>query len=172
MKLEIQKPTTRAQPEKEQSSELRIAAWVLTMVFGLFVALLLFAPLIHYLKKLPEGFADLAGSLALVLFLAAGIGFGGWLSGESEWPSWLARRRPPWAGEDSYIEVKLPNWIRELLFGLFLSLFPIAFAKNLVPAPFFPLVAGLLLLAGNGFAIWLHSHRRDEKLKGLVKKNS
>jgi len=165
MKLETQEPTTRAEPEKEQSIELRVAAWVLTMVFGLFVALLLFAPLIHYLKKLPEGFADLVGALALVLFLAAGIGFGCWLGGESEGFSWLARKSPPWAGEESYIEIKLPNWISELLFGLFLSLFPIAFAKNLVPAPFFPLVAGLLLLAGNGFAIWLHSHRLANRAK-------
>ena len=70
-----------------------------------------------------------------------------------------------------YIEIKLPNWICELLFGLFLSLLPIAFVKNLVPAPFFPMVAGLLLLASNGFAIWLHSHLRDET-KDKVEKDS
>jgi uncharacterized membrane protein len=157
MKLETQKPTTRTEPEpeKEQSSELRFPAWVLTVIFGFCLGMMLFDPL----RKQPEW---LAIPVALLLMFA-GIRYGFWLGGEGEWPSWLARKRLPWAEEGRwFIEIKIPNWMLALLVGFLVSLLPIAFVKNLLPAQLFYPVACLLLLAGNGLGIWLyHSHRRD-----------
>jgi len=142
MKLETQKPTTRAEPEpepepeKEQSTELRFPAWVLTVFFGLCLAMMLLDPL----RKLPERLSYPVG----LLLMFAGIGYGFWLGGELEWPSWLARKRPRWSEKEWFIEIKIPNWTLTLLVGFLVSLFPIAFVKNLLPAqPSRPYANGL-----------------------------
>ena len=167
MKLETQKPTTRAEPEpeKEQSSELRFPAYVLTVFFGFCLAIMLIVPL----RKLPGWLYEPVGFLLLL----AGGGYGFWLGGEIEWPSWAARKRPPWAEGDWFIEIKIPYWALMLLVGFLVSLLPIAFAKNLLPAQLFYPVACLLLLAGNGLGIWLyHSHLHDDETKDKVEKDS
>jgi hypothetical protein len=163
MKLETQKPTNSAEPEKEQSTELRFPAWVLTVPFGLCLA----SMLIYSLRKLPEWLSLPVG----LLLMFVGIGYGFWLGGELEWPSWLARKSPRWSGGDLFIEIKIPNWALTLLVGFMVSLFPIAFVKNLLPAQLFYPVVCLLLLAGNGFGIWLHSHLHNET-KDKVEKDS
>jgi len=145
-----------AAPEKEQSTELRFPAWVLTVIFGLCIGMMSLEPL----RKLPEWLFLPVG----ILFIFAGIGYGFWLGGELGWPLWLARKRLPWLGEDWFIEIKIPNWTLMLLVGFLVSLFPIAFLKNLLPAQLFYPVACLLLLAGNGLGIWMyHSHRHDDE---------
>ena len=163
MKLETRKPTNRAEPEKEESTDIRFPASVLTVPFGLCLA----SMLIYSLRKLPGWL-----SLPVVLLLAfAGIGYGFWLGGEQlEWPSWLAGKRPRWPAE-GFIEIKIPNLTLTLLVGFMVSLFPIAFVKNLLPKQLFYPVACLLLLAGNGLGIWLHSHLHDET-KDQVEKDS
>ncbi len=167
MKLETQKPTTRAEPEpeKEQSSELRFPAWVLTVVFGFCLAMMLIVPL----RKLPGWLYEPLG----LLLMFAGTGYGFWLGGELEWPSWLARKRPRWPGDEWFIEIKIPNWMLSLLGGFLVSLLPIAFVKNLLPAQLFYPVACLLLLAGNGLGIWLyHYHLHDNETKDKIEKDS
>jgi hypothetical protein len=158
MKLDTQKPTNRAEPEKKQSTTLRFPAWVLTVFFGFCVAMMLFDPL----RKLPEWLAYPVG----LLLMFAGIGYGFWLGGESEWPSRLARKLP-WSEEGKwFIEIKIPNWALALLVGFLVSLLPIAFVKNLLPAQLFYPVAFLLLLAGNGLGMWLyHSRLHNDETK-------
>ena len=155
MELETEKPTTKAEskPEKEQSTELRFPAWVLTVVFGFCLAMML----VDALRKQPEWLAVPVG----LLLMFAGIGYGFWLGGEHEWPTRLPRPIYNAPGH-WFIEIKIPNWMLSLLVGFLLSLLLIAFVKNLLPAQLFYPVACLLLLAGNGLGIWLYrSHRRD-----------
>jgi hypothetical protein len=154
MKPETEEPTTRAEPEpeKEQSSRLRFPAWVLTVVFGFCLAMML----VSALRKQPEWLAVPVG----LLLMFAGIGYGFWLGGEHEWPSWLS---PPIYSAPGhwFIEIKIPNWMLSLLGGFLVSLLLIGFVKNLLPARLFYPVACLLLLAGNGLGIWLYrSYRR------------
>ncbi len=154
MKLETQKPTTRAEPEpeKEQSTELRFPAYVLTVFFGFCLAMMLFDPL----RKQPEWLAVPVG----LLLMFAGIGYGFWLGDR-------------WPGDEWFIEIKIPNWMLSLLGGFLVSLLPIAFVKNLLPAQLFYPVACLLLLAGNGLGIWLyHSHLHDDETKDKAEKDS